>query len=39
MEIVYARYRALDLHANHAMSIDELGKLCPTLSEPQRTGN
>ena len=34
---------ALDQHLHHALTIDELhdlqDQLCPTLSEPQRTGN
>jgi hypothetical protein len=33
----------LDQHVHHALTIDELhdlqDQLCPTLSEPQRTGN
>ena len=45
IDIVYARGAcpALDRYANRPMTIDELhdlqDQLCPTLSEPQRTGN
>ena len=45
IDIVYARGAcpALDRYVNRPMTIDELhdlqDKLCPTLSEPQRTGN